>query len=327
MSQGMKAQPGPTRKDDARVMSGIDVFDSRLEPVVRGAGLERLCSGATWGEGPVWLREDDSVLWSDIPGNRILRWSQRDGMSVWRDGVEFTNGHTREANGDLLHCSHGLRAIVRTKVGASGIDAHVRDEIVVNQFGGRRLNSPNDVVVRSDGTIWFTDPPYGIASDREGHKAPTEQVANHVFCYDPQTGQLHAASAAVDEPNGLAFSPDETVLYVSDTSAALRTDGSGNHRIVAFDVDGTSLAGMRLVADISLGLPDGLRVDRQGWIYTSSEDAVQVLLPDGSLLGRILVPERVGNLTFGGLQGDELFIVATTSLYRIRLNTRGTQHP
>ena len=325
MSQGMKAQPGPTRKDDARVMSGIDVFDSRLEPVVRGAGLERLCSGATWGEGPVWLREDDSVLWSDIPGNRILRWSQRDGMSVWRDGVEFTNGHTREANGDLLHCSHGLRAIVRTRAGGCGIDALVRDEIVVDRFGGRRLNSPNDVVVRSDGTIWFTDPPYGIASDREGHKAPTEQVANHVFCYDPQTGQLHAASAAVEEPNGLAFSPDETVLYVSDTSAASRTDGSGNHRIVAFDVDGTTLAGMRLVADISPGLPDGLRVDRQGWIYTSSEDAVQVLLPEGNLLGRIAVPERVGNLTFGGVQGDELFIVATTSLYRIRLHTRGAQ--
>lgn len=156
------------------------------------------------------------MLWSDIPGNRMLRWSQRDGMSVWRNGVEFTNGHTREANGDLLHCSHGLRAIVRTRAGGCGIDALVRDEIVVDRFGGRRLNSPNDVVVRSDGTIWFTDPPYGIASDREGHKAPSEQVANHVFCYDPQTGQLHAASAAADgglQRIGL-LAQAKTVLYV-----------------------------------------------------------------------------------------------------------------
>ena len=308
-------------------MEPVEILDPRLEPVVRGATLERLCTGATWSEGPVWMHEDDSVLWSDIPNNRMLRWSASDGMSVWRDGVEFTNGHTRDRNGDLLHCSHGRRAILRTRVGPGGVRAGTPDEVVVDRHQGRRLNSPNDLVVRSDGTIWFTDPPYGILSDREGHRAPSEQAANHVFCFDPGTGILHAASADVEEPNGLAFSPDEKVLYVSDTSAALRTDGSGHHHIVAFDVQGMQLSSMRVVAEITPGLADGFRIDHHGWIYTSSEDAVQVLAPDGTLLGRIPVPERVGNLTFGGPARNQLYIVASSSLYRITLVTRGIQAP
>lgn len=308
-------------------MNEIEIYDTRLEPVVRGARLQKLCSGASWSEGPVWMHEDNALLWSDIPNNRILRWSELDGMSIWREGVEFTNGHTRDLDGNLLHCSHGHRAIVRTPTSAIGVSAQAVDEIVVDRFQGKRLNSPNDVIVRSDGTIWFTDPPYGIASDREGHKAPREQAANHVFCYDPSTGVLHAATDAVEEPNGLAFSPDESVLYVSDTSAALRHDGSGHHHLVAFDVSGMSLSSMRVVATIRPGLPDGFRVDRQGWIYTSCDNAVQILLPDGTLLGRIPVPEKVGNLTFGGPQRDQLYIVASTSLYRINLTTQGLQKP
>jgi len=149
------------------MMDEITILDARLEPVVCGARLERLCSGAVWGEGPVWISEDDSVLWSDIPNNRILRWSARDGMTVWRAAAEFTNGHARDLNGDLLHCSHGRRAIVRTRLDVKGLDAGRSDEIVVDRHEGRRLNSPNDLVVRSDGTIWFTDPPYGILSERE----------------------------------------------------------------------------------------------------------------------------------------------------------------
>lgn len=308
-------------------MKPIEILDPRLEAVVHGAKLERLCTGAIWSEGPVWMHEDDAVLWSDIPNNRMLRWSARDGLSVWRERVEFTNGHARDLNGDLLHCSHGHRAIVRTKAGPGGVLPHARDEIVVDRFEGRRLNSPNDVVVRSDGTIWFTDPPYGILSDREGHKASSEQQANHVFCFDPCTRRLHAASAQVEEPNGLAFSPDESVLYVSDTSAALREDGGGHHHIVAFDVRGTQLIRMRRVAEIAPGLPDGFRVDSAGWLYVSSEDSVQVLHPDGKLLGRIPVPEKVGNLTFGGHRRNQLYIVASTSLYRISLNTQGVHAP
>lgn len=213
----------------------IEVLDPRFAPVAQGAGaLVQLCTGAVWSEGPVWMQEDDSVLWSDIPNNRMLRWSEADGMAVWRDQAEFTNGHTREADGSLLHCSHGLRAIVRTRFDADL--SNPRDEIVVDRYQGKRLNSPNDVVVKSDGTIWFTDPPYGIVSDFEGHQAESELGDCYLFRFDPATGELRMVSDFVAEPNGLAFSPDEAVLFVSDTSAALRSDGSGYHHIVAFDV-------------------------------------------------------------------------------------------
>ncbi|MBN8490270.1 MAG: SMP-30/gluconolactonase/LRE family protein [Gammaproteobacteria bacterium] len=308
-------------------MNAITVFDPRFAAVVAGAQLEQLCTGATWSEGPVWMHEDDSLLWSDIPANRMLRWSATQGLSVWREGVEFTNGHVRDLNGDLLHCSHGRRAIVRTPAGPGGVHAQTPDQVVVDRFEGRRLNSPNDLVVRRDGTIWFTDPPYGILSDREGHRAPSEQAHNRVYCFDPASGRLHAATQALEEPNGLAFSPDESVLYVTDTSAALRQDGSGRHHIMAFDVEGMTLQRPREFACIEPGLPDGLRVDIQGWVYTSSEDGVQVFAPDGTALGKIAVPEKVGNLCFGGPNRDQLYIVASRSLYRIRLHTQGLQRP
>jgi len=308
-----------------------EVLDPRFAPVARGAGaLERLCSGAAWSEGPVWMHEDGAVLWSDIPNDRMLRWHPADGLSVWRDGVEFTNGHTRESDGSLLHCSHGLRAIVRTRfgAGAGGRLGAGRDEIVVDRYEGKRLNSPNDVVVKSDGSIWFTDPPYGILGDAEGHRAESELGDCYVFRFDPATGALRVVSDEVEEPNGLAFAPDESVLYVTDTSAALRRDGSGHHHIMAFDVvGGQMLARPRVFAVIEPGLPDGLRVDRHGFVYTSSADAVQVYHPDGTRIGRIAVPEKVGNLTFGGAARDELYICASTSLYRIRLGTRGVQRP
>jgi len=305
----------------------IEILDARLSPIVEGARLEQLCSGAEWSEGPVWMHEDGAVLWSDIPNNRMLRWSEQGGMAVWRSGVEFTNGHTRDLNGDLLHCSHGLRAIVRTRVSAGGVHAHTPDEIVVDRYLGKRLNSPNDIVVKRDGTIWFTDPPYGIASDREGHRAEREQAANFVFRFDPASGRLDAMTGAVEEPNGLAFSPDESLLYVSDTSAAMRSAGDGRHHLMVFDVHGDALANPRVFAEVNPGLPDGFRLDAQGWLYTSSLDSVQVYHPDGSLLGKIHVPEKVGNLSFGGAQRNQLYIAASTSLYRITLRTEGIQRP
>ncbi len=306
----------------------IEVFDPRFASVAAGAGtLERLCTGALWSEGPVWMHEDDSVLWSDIPNNRMLRWHAAEGMSVWRETVDFVNGHTREADGSLLHGSHGQRAIVRTRFGAGGLDGGI-DEIVVSSYQGRRFNSPNDVVVKSDGSIWFTDPPYGIVSDREGHRADSELGRCYVFRFDPATGSLRIVSDYLEEPNGLAFSPDESLLYVSDTSAALRIDGSGHHHIVAFDVvGGQDLAHPRVFAVVHPGLADGFRVDDQGFVYTSSEDSVQVFHPDGTRIGRIAVPEKVGNLTFGGAARDELYIAASSSLYRVRLSTRGVQQP
>ena len=303
----------------------IETLDARFARVLSGDRLQRLCTGAIWSEGPVWIAEEDAVLWSDIPNNRMLRWSARDGMSVWREGVEFTNGHCRDRNGDLLHCSHGLRAIVRTPLRAGRLDAATPDELLVDRWQGKRLNSPNDIVVKSDGTIWFSDPPYGIASNHEGHQAESEIGVNHVYRFDPSTRQLDAVTDWVQEPNGLAFSPDESLLYVSDTSAALRKDGGGHHHIAVFHVqDGKRLANPRVFAVIEPGLSDGFRIDTQGWVYTSSADSVQVLHPDGTLLGKIRVPEKVGNLTFGGPGRDVLYIAASTSLYRIRLHTKGS---
>ena len=304
-------------------MPAIDVLDPRFTAVARGCGpLQQLCTGAQWSEGPVWLHETGQLLWSDIPANRMLAWHPQRGLSVWREAVDFTNGHVREPNGALLHCSHGQRAIVRTRLDSAG--QPLGDEIVVDRYQGRRLNSPNDLVVKRDGTIWFTDPPYGIVSDHEGHRADSELGDCYVFRFDPASGALRIVSDVIEEPNGLAFSPDESVLYVSDTSAALRTDGSGHHHIVAFDVPGgQDLARPRVFAVIEPGLADGLRVDVHGFIYTSSADSVQVYHPDGTRIGRIPVPEKVGNLVFGGEGGNELFICASRSLYRIVLNTRG----
>jgi gluconolactonase len=305
----------------------IQIFDPRFNAVAQSAGaLERLCSGAQWSEGPVWMHEDNSVLWSDIPNNRMLRWSAADGMNVWREKAEFCNGHTREADGSLLHCSHGLRAIVRTKFGTSL--AEQTDEIVVDNYQGRRLNSPNDIVVKSDGTLWFTDPPYGIVSNHEGYKAESELGDCYVFRFDPRTRSLRIVTDLIEEPNGLAFSPDESVLYISDTSAALKTDGNCNHHIMAFDVvAGQDVANPRIFATIDPGLSDGFRLDAQGFLYTSCGVGVQVFHPDGTKLALIAVPEKVGNLTFGGAARDTLFICASTSLYSIRLNTRGVQKP
>jgi gluconolactonase len=304
-------------------MSTLEVLDPRLTHVALGATpLRRLCTGAVWSEGPVWMHETGELLWSDIPNNRMLAWHPQHGQRVWRDNAEFTNGHVREAGGALLHCSHGQRAVTRTRFGPAL--QVLADEIVVSHYQGRRLNSPNDIVVKRDGSLWFTDPPYGILSDHEGHLADSELGDCYVFRFDPADGSLRIVSDFVEEPNGLAFSPDESVLYVSDTSAALRTGGGGNHHIVAFDVvGGQDLARPRVFAVVSPGLSDGFRVDENGFVYTSSEDSVQVYHPDGTRIGRIAVPEKVGNLCFGGAAGDELFICASTSLYHLRLATRG----
>ena len=303
--------------------AAIEVLDERLRPVVAGAPpLERLCTGAIWSEGPLWIAEDDSVLWSDIPNDRLLRWSARDGMCVLRDRVEFTNGHARDLDGSVLHCSHGMRAVFRTDVRGEG------QRIVVDRWHGKRFNAPNDIVVKSDGTLWFTDPPYGLIIPEEGHGGESEIGDCYVFRFDPRSGELDPVTDLPIEPNGLAFSPDESLLYVSDTSAALGREATGNHCIFVFDVvDGRRLANGRVFADVAPGVPDGFRVDVQGFLYTSSQDSVQVYHPDGTCLGKIHVPEKVGNVTFGGAERDVLYIAASTSLYRIRLATRGVQRP
>jgi gluconolactonase len=304
--------------------AAIEVLDQRVTPILQHTAIEKLCTGAAWSEGPVWVQSEQCVLWSDIPNNRMLSWSETLGLSVWAHEVEYTNGHCLDHDGSLLHCSHGQRAIVRTPLFNGRLLGDTTMQVVVDRYQGRRLNSPNDIVVKRNGTIWFSDPPYGIVSDREGHAATSEQSANHVFRFDPNTRELRAATDWLQEPNGLAFSPDESKLYVSDTSAALRTDGSGHHHIAVFDVDNLDqLHNPRVFAEINPGLADGFRIDKQGWIYTSSEDSVQIYHPDGSQMAKLYVPEKVGNLCFGGRLHNHLYVAASSSLYRFTLNTQG----
>lgn len=288
------------------------------ELVDLGSGLERLGGGATWSEGPLWLPAENAVIWSDIPGNRILRWSATTGeVTVDRTDVEFTNGRTLDRQGRVVACSHGRRAVERTE--PDGTTA-----VLVDRFGQARLNSPNDVVVASDGAIWFTDPPYGIIQPHEGHPGEREYGAHYVFRFVPDTGELTPMVRDMEEPNGLAFSPDERRLYVSDTSSALRTDGGGQHCIRVYDVDADWQCGNgRVFAEIEPGLADGFRVDEHGNVWTSSADSVQVYAPDGTRLGKIAVPEKVGNVCFGGADGRTMFVAATTSLYRFRTRVGG----
>lgn len=299
--------------------NGAGVFDA-AGVIPAGAELSLVVTGATWSEGPVWLPERSVLRWSDIPGNRILEVDPRVGeLIVHRTEVEFTNGRTLDREGTVIQCSHGRRSIEREVDGAV--------ETLVDSFNGARLNSPNDVIVASDGAIWFTDPPYGIVQEHEGHLGEPEYGANYVFRFDPTSGVISPAITDVDEPNGLAFSPDERVLYVADSAAALR-NGNGNHHVVAYDVlDDFACVNPRVLAVIEPGVPDGLRVDVEGRVWVSSADSVQVFTPEGELVARIPVPETVGNLTFGGESGTTLFIAASTSIYSIPTLTRQASRP
>lgn len=300
----------------------IELADDRLADLVDpAASVEQLATGGIWTEGPVYLPESHpdgpAVLFSDIPNNRICRWSETDGLSDYRTDAEYTNGHTLDHDGRIVSCSHGHRRIERTE-----LDGTVTE--LVAHYQGRRFNSPNDLVVAADGAIWFTDPPYGIISDHEGHAAESEIGVHYVFRFEPGTGALTAVTDLLIDPNGLAFSPDESTLYVSDTSTARLKDqgGGGQHNILAFDVvGGTALTNPRVFAEIAPGVPDGFRITSRGWILTSAADGIHVYDPDGIRLGRIPVPEVVSNCCFGGPNGRTLYITATSSLYRIPLRS------
>ncbi len=293
-------------------------FDDRLNAVVPvDAEVVQLCTGAQWSEGPVYLPAEAAVIWSDIPNNRLLRWSAVDGLTIARSPSVFTNGNTLDREGRIVHCSHGQRAITRTDVDGSVT-------VLVDRWHDKRLNSPNDVVVHVDGSVWFSDPPYGIVSDREGYRADSEIDANHVYRFEPETNDLRVVVTDVEEPNGLAFSPDGDFLYVSDTSAALRSDGTGNHHIRRYRISGCRVLDGELFAIVEPGLPDGFRIDQYGNVFTSSADSIQVYAPDGTLLGKIGVPEKVSNCCWGGPERDVLFITASTSLYSIQLSTTGS---
>lgn len=312
-----RTSPAPAGTDPAAV--GL---------LAEGAALEKVASGATWAEGPAWIAPRRVLRFSDIPNNRILEFHEETGeLAVLATGVEFTNGRTVDLQGRVVECSHGRRAVLRDADAATG-EAY-DPEVLVDRFGSARLNSPNDVVVASDGSIWFSDPSYGIKRGEEGHAGEEEYGDRYVFRLDPADGSLTPVVIDVEAPNGLAFSPDESVLYVSDSSIAppdrehpdpARPRG---HAIHAYDVvQGRHAKNGRTLVEVSPGLPDGFRVDEQGRIWSSSLSGVQVFAADGRKLAEIPVPEKVGNLCFGGEDGRTLYIVASTSLYRIRTATR-----
>jgi gluconolactonase len=298
----------------------FEVYDNRFLALLRpDSKLLHLAWGAKWSEGPVYFAEGDYLVWSDIPNNKMYRWSAADGMRVFRDPSNFSNGNTRDLQGRLVTCEHGGRRVTRTE-----FDGTIT--ILVDNYQGKRFNSPNDVVVKSDGTIWFTDPPYGILNKEEGYPGLSEVGGNFVYRFDPASGDLTIVAADHEKPNGLAFSPDEKILYVADSAAS--HDPFANHHLRAYDViDGSRLANSRIFATINPGLPDGFRVDTNGYLYISSRDSIQVYSPAGELLGKIMVPEPIANCTFGGPGKNRLFIAASTSIYAIDLNTTGVQKP
>ena len=286
--------------------------------LVSTAQIELLHSGMRWAEGPVYFADGGYLLWSDIPNNRILRWVEGGGVTTFREASHHANGNTRDLQGRLITCESGSRRLTRTEYNGTVT-------VLVDRFEGRRLNSPNDVVVRSDNTIWFTDPPYGILSDYTGDMAESELGANYVFCFDPATDKLSIATGDMVKPNGLAFSPDEKILYVADTGAS--HDPNGPHHILAWDVEDKVLVRPRVFATISPGLSDGFRVDVQGHVWTSAGDGVHCYAPDGELIGKIRFPEVVSNLTFGGPKGNRMFVTTATCLYSVFVGQRGVQKP
>ena len=294
----------------------VEVLDPRFEKLrVKSASVERLASGCRWCEGPVWFGDLRTLLWSDIPNDRMLRWDEDSGaVGVFRKPSGFANGNTRDRQGRLVTCEHGTRRVTRTEHGGA-------ITVLATGFEGKRLNSPNDVVVKSDGSIWFTDPTFGILSDYEGHKAEPELPTN-VYRIDGASGGLTVAAAGIVNPNGLAFSPDEKLLYVVEC-------GPSPRKILAFDVDGAKLGAARVLIDAGEGTPDGFRVDTQGnlwcgWGMGSDKlDGVRVFSPAGEALGHIHLPERCANVCFGGAKGNRLFMAASHSLYSLYVNARG----
>jgi len=292
--------------------------------VSRHMRLIKLWTGAAWTEGPVYAADGDYLLFSDIPNDRIMRFvpdhtGLLGSVSVYRQPANNANGHTRDREGRLVSCEHGARRVTRTEYDG-------RITVIADRYQGKRLNSPNDVVVKSDGTIWFTDPPYGILSDLEGFKAEPEYGGAHVFCFDPRTNELRVAADDFDKPNGLAFSPDETTLYIADTGVSHAPDGP--HHVRAFAVtEHNRLTGGRVLAVCDAGRFDGFRVDTAGRLWSSANDGVHCLAASGDLLGKILVPEVVSNVCFGGPKRNRLFITATTSLYAVYTHVNGAQRP
>ena len=307
-------QPSP-RYPDPAIVEVDPAFARYRLPLAK---VERIATGCRWAEGPVWLGDTRALLWSDIPNNRMLRWDEETGaVSDFRKPSGNANGQTRDRQGRIVSCEHGGRRISRTEY-----DGQV--STVVDSYQGKRLNSPNDLVVKSDGSIWFTDPSFGILGWYEGNKA-TPELPTNVYRVDP-SGALKVVAEGINQPNGLAFSPDESLLYIVESRATPR-------KILAYDVvGGKTLANRRVLIDAGLGTPDGFRVDIDGNLWCGwgqgkdGLDGVHVFDPTGKLIGRIDLPERCANLCFGGVHRNRLFMAASTSVYALYVNTQGVAY-
>ena len=303
------------RYPDPRVQIIEPEFEAFCLPL---AAVERIATGFRWCEGPVWFGDGRYLLWSDIPNNRIMKWEEETGaVSVFRKPSNFANGHTRDRQGRLISCEHGGRRVTRTEYDGSLT-------VILDSFGGKPLNSPNDVVVKSDGSIWFTDPTFGILGYYEGYQAEPE-LPQHVYRVDAATGEASVVAADVAGPNGLCFSPDERLFYL------IESRGTPNRKIWVYDVadDGRTIENGRVFLDAGEGTIDGMRCDIHGnlwcgWGMGSEElDGVMVISPRGKLIGRIALPERCANLCFGGLQRNRLFMASCQSVYALYVNTQG----
>jgi gluconolactonase len=305
----------PSQRVPDAAVKEVDASFARLRLPL--AKVERLHTGTRWAEGPVWLGDARCLLWSDVPGNQMLRWDEETGaVSVWRRPSGYANGNTRDRLGRLVTCEHGGRRVSRTEPDGRIVS-------LVDSFQKKKLNSPNDVVCKSDGSLWFTDPSFGILGNYEGTKAEPELPTN---VYRWQDGELSVVAEGINQPNGLAFSPDESTLYVVESRSVPR-------KILAFDVKKNSLSNRRVLIDAGpRGTPDGFRVDTEGnlwcgWGMGAEElDGVHVFNPEGRLIGRIELPERCANVCFGGLHRNRLFMAATTSLYSLYVNAQGAAY-
>lgn len=293
------------------------VLDRRFERLINPmAKVERLASGGRWTEGPVYVPAFGMLIWSDVADDRMFRYDETDGhVGLFRRPCGIANGNTLDREGRLITCEHLSRRVSRTEHDG-------RVTTLADRWRGKRLNSPNDVVVKSDGSVWFTDPSYGIADDYLGRRGVQEIDSCNVYRVDPSTGEVGLVADDFIRPNGLAFSPDETSLYVVDSGRTVSDDHPAHIRVFSVDPD-NRVSGGRVFADCTAGVFDGLRVDEAGNLFASSAEGIHCYEPGGGLIGKILVPEVASNCAFGGPCRNRLFITATTSLYAVYLTTNG----
>jgi gluconolactonase len=292
-----------------RIKAVFEQLDERFKGIAGDEHVEQLFGEGRWTEGPVYVPAGRYLLFDDIPNNRMLRWDEcTDTIGVFREPSGYANGNTLDREGRLVTCEHGGRRVSRTEHDGS-------ITTIADRVDGKRLNSPNDVVVRSDGSIWFTDPSYGIDSDYEGHRAESEIGACNVYRVDPVTGEVRTVADDFERPNGLAFSLDEQTLYIADTRRR-------HMRAFAVEEDG-SLSGGDVFTTCSVGVFDGFRLDSTGRIWAAAGDGVHCFAQDGTLIGKLVLPEIVSNLVFGGPKRNRLFVCATTSVYSILMNVNG----